>query len=127
MNQRKIPELKKLNYYRLETQPYLLNEKISKKSKHCLFKFRTHMVNVSYNFGGTQTCKFCNMDELDSQEHMFNCIIMKIRCKELYNMIDVTYNDIFTNETHKLIKIAKVCQSVIRTRELLLQETSDNN
>ena len=111
----------------LSRMTHLLNEKISKRSKQCLFKFRTHMVNVSNNFGGIQTCKFCNMDELDSQEHMFNCIIMKIWCKELYHMIDLTYNDIFTNETHKLIKIAKVCQSMIRTRELLLQEISDDN
>ena len=116
-------KLKKLCYYRLETQPYLLSEKLSTKSKQCLFKFRTHMVNDSSNFGGTKTCKFCNMNELDNQEHMFNCVIMKLRCKELYNMIDIKYNDIFTNETSKLIKIAKVCHSLLRTREILLQET----
>ena len=42
-------------------------------------------------------------------------------------MIDITYNDIFTNDTQKLIKIAKVCQRVLRTRELLLQEMDENN
>ena len=52
---------------------------------------------------------------------------MKTRCKELYNMIDVKYNDIFTNDIVKLTKLAKVCQSLIRTREILLQEIDDGN
>ena len=116
-----------MKYYTLETQPYLLSEKLTTKSKQSLFKFRAHMVNVSKNFGGTKTCKFCNMNEMDNQEHMFNCVMMKTRCKELYNMIDVKYNDIFTNDIVKLTKLAKVCQSLIRTREILLQEIDDDN
>ena len=115
-------KLRKLHYYSLEIQPYLLSDKLTTKSKQCFFKFRTHMVNVSYNYGGTKTCKLCNINEMDTQEHIFNCIIMKLKCKELFNMIDANYDDIFTSDIRKQTKIAKICQSVLRTRELLLQE-----
>ena len=112
--------MKKLSYYSLKIQPYLLSDKLTTKKKKCLFKFRTHMVNVSSNSGKEQLCKLCNMEEGDSQEHTFQCIVVKLKCPELFNMSTEKYDDIFGNDTPKLIKMAKVCESVIRTREILL-------
>ena len=103
-------KIKKLKYYSLETQPYLLSEKMTTKNKKCLFKFRTHMVNVGYDYGNKKLCTIFDMDENDNQEHTFSCIVMKFRCPELVNMMDQKYDDIFGNNTPKLIKISKICK-----------------
>ena len=78
------------------------------------------MVNVGHNYGNKTSCKICNLEEDDSQEHIFDCIVLKIKCPELFNMTDEKYDDIFSQNVQKLIKVAKVCESAIKLREILL-------
>ena len=58
--------------------------------------------------------------EDDTQEHLFKCIILKLSCPEIYNVQEVSYEDIFSSNQMKLIKMAKICENLIRKREELL-------
>ena len=65
-------------------------------------------------------CPLCKSDLGDSQEHMYNCIIMKISCRELFRSTEAKYDDIFSNNINKLIEISKICESLARKRSELI-------
>ena len=73
------------------------------------------MTSVGYNFGNKIVCPLCHIGR-DDQEHFFDCIIMKINSKIIYNITDEKYEDIYSMNIEKLINISKVCESAIRTR-----------
>ena len=74
------------------------------------------MINVGHNYGRKIPCPICKLNIGDTQNHMFNCIIMKISCKELYNNIETKYEDIFSQNLQKLLDISKLCESLARKR-----------
>ena len=62
------------------------------------------------------TCPLCKSDNLDTQEHLFNCVVIKLLSPELFNNIDIKYEDIFSINLQKLIKAVEICESVARKR-----------
>ena len=110
--------MKHLNYYQLLIQPYFISTKISTRMKKQLFRFRTRMTNVGHNFGRKVACPLCNSGN-DDQEHLFNCIIIKLNNANLYKSTEEKYEDIYSMNSDKLINIARLCESIIRTREIL--------
>ena len=67
------------------------------------------MVNVGANYGKSSNCPFgCN--SLDSQLHLFQCEFLNEN--EVYN-----YDDIFSNDPKKFIKITDAALAIIRKRE----------
>ena len=111
-------KLKNLKYYQLSLQSYLTSSKITTRMKKQFFRFRTKMTNVGFNFGNKILCPLCKLEN-DDQEHLFRCVMIKINCKELYNT-EETYENIFSMNSDKTIKIASICESIIKTREKLL-------
>ena len=63
-------------------------------------------------------CPLCKIDN-DTQEHLFNCTHIR---DALQNNKKYTYNDIFTNDTNKLLNIAAILKKIIKTREKLQEE-----
>lgn len=57
----------------------------------------------------------CFSDEGDSQQHMFNCVVLKI------SNSNIKYEDIFSLDLQKLISVAKLCESIARKRAELLE------
>ena len=57
-----------LNYSTLEMQPYLQSDLMYNRTKKFLFKLRTRMVSLSYNFGKKKICKSSAGEE--NQEHL---------------------------------------------------------
>ena len=97
-------------------QPYLLSTKISTRKKKYLFLFRTRMMNVGHNYGRKVPCPLCKSENGD----MFNCVIMKISCRELFMNNETKYEDIFSPHLQKLINVAKLCESLARKRREIL-------
>ena len=89
------------------------------RRKKILFRFQTRMFKVGHNYGNKIKCPLCKMEN-DTQEHMFDCVIMKIHCINLYSKKDENHEDIFSLNTKKLEDITKICESISRTHELLL-------
>ena len=108
-----------LKYYQLEMQEYLKSNKISTTRKKILFKFRTRMINVGQNYGNKKCCPLCKQHD-DTQQHMLDCFMMKLHCQEIYKT-EHSYNDIFNLTRNNLVNISKLCESIIRTREILMQ------
>ena len=63
-----------------------------------MFKLRTQMFPVRYNFknkfGNNLGCDLCKSD-VDNQEHLLNCLVLKNRIPELKKNKKVKYSDIF--------------------------------
>ena len=115
-------KLKLLKYYQLKTQSYLISPKISTRTKKCLFKFRTQMINVGSNYGRNEQCPLCKLNETYTQQHLFNCMMIKLKSVELYNMCDEKYEDIFSSNLEKLIKVSKICTSIEKIRKEIVGE-----
>ena len=112
-------KLKNLKYYQLQLQPYLMSKKITTRQKKLLFRFRTIMVKVGHNYGKRTKCPLCKLKD-DTQEHLFQCVVLKLNCSELYNAQDEKYQDIFSMNQDTVIKVAKICESIVRKREEIL-------
>ena len=78
------------------------------------------MIQVGYNYGRKVTCPLCKTDAGDTQEHLFTCVIIKLSSPDLYKSINIKYEDIFSLDQQKLIKVAKICESVSRKRAELI-------
>ena len=112
-------KMKNLKYYELSLQPYLTSNEITTRRKKYLFKFRTRMTNVGFNYGNKIKCPLCHIED-DEQGHLFKCIIIKLHNKDVYNMKDEKYEDIYSMNIEKLTNISKICESAIRTRNKLI-------
>ena len=94
-----------------------------------LTKLRTKMVDVKDNFKNkyqnNMNCELCGMYE--NQEHLLDCDILILNCKELYNDSVVECNDIFGNE-RKQLPAVRLFQKVLDIKEKILNEktTRDN-
>ena len=79
------------------------------------------MTKVGYNYGRKMLCPCCRLHE-DNQEEMLNCIILKIKCPELYRQNKEKYKDIFSSDIDKLAKISKIYQKCFEIREEVIDE-----
>ena len=79
------------------------------------------MLKVGKNFGKNDMCPLCYLHE-DDQKGLLNCVILKLNCKELYDRKEESYEDIFSSKIEELLKISKLMQKCLRTREEFLQQ-----
>ena len=77
------------------------------------------MINVGKNYEKITPYPLCKIYEYDTQQHLFNYIILKLSSPLLYNM-NVNYEDIFSSDLKKLTQIAKICEDVYQKRKWLL-------
>lgn len=59
-------KLKELKYYQLSLRNYLETEKITTRQKKYLFRFRTKMTKVGFNYGNKISCPLCLSKENDT-------------------------------------------------------------
>ena len=105
--------MKTLSYSELKMQSYLKTKNISTAEKKILYKFRTRMIRVNYNFGLKILCPLC-LKENDTQEHLFTC-------EKLIDGSDIfDYQQIFSNNAKHIITAAQLCKKLYRKREKML-------
>ena len=103
-------------------EPYLKSNAISLKKKRILFQAQTKMLNVKCNFGNQFFCPLCKL-KLDNQEHLLECIMIKVKCPDiLENKKKCEYNDIYSTKLEKLANISDLLLQAIRMREILLSQ-----
>ena len=86
-----------------------------------MFRIRTRMFKVGYNFGRKVLCPLCRMHQ-DNQEGLLECIIIKLNCRELYENKDVKCEDIFSSNMSKLNSVTKLLKKCLEMREEILEE-----
>ena len=77
------------------------------------------MLNVQYNFGQRHKSPLYKIEE-DKQEHLLECVILKIASPEILNNIETEYNDIYSDIIEKQIKISKLLYIAVRKRKAIL-------
>ena len=116
-----LSKLDNNSYVTLEMQHYLAAKNLTLRQKKLIFKLKCRMTKVGYNFGQKRLCPLCSL-HIDDQKEMLNCIVLKIESKELYNIKDEKYEDIFSNNITKLSNISKIYQKIFQIREEILDE-----
>ena len=69
-------------------------------------------------------CELCKL-EIDNQEHLLNCQVLKNIVPEL-NKTSVRYEDIF-GEVEKIIPAGKLFEKISKAREEVLKIISNND
>ena len=95
-------------YPNIDGMKYMKDPRFTPDIVNLLFKFRTRMFNVRNNFRNNyrQTdilCPLCKKEE-DSQEHLFKCETIALSLDNV--TINVVYEDIFSDDTDKLLSAA---------------------
>jgi len=109
-----------LKYNQLRLQKYLKDETLSLSEKQLVFKLRSRMVEVGHNFGKKNECPLC-MNEDDKQNHLMECVIIKVSSKKVFNNEKAKYEDIFGHNVKKIKQIVEIMEDALRCRELLLE------
>ena len=109
-----------LKYNDLKLQEYLKFNQISKTRKMLLFKLRSRMVKVNHNFGKKTLCKICNLGP-DDQQHLRQCVFMKLKCPEILTSTE-EYSDIFGENIQKMDNISKLFEKILRAREVMFEQ-----
>ena len=106
-------------YRNLKGMPYFEDCRLSAEQIKLLFKFRTRMVNVRNNFRRNYACSSCPLCgmHIDTQEHLFECIMIKKHFKPT-----VEYADIFSDDCDKLLDAVVNLERVLDIRNRLLEE-----
>ena len=114
--------MKDLKYEKFEIKEYL---KVGDKwSASAAFKFRTRMAEVGQNFhgkyGNDPVCPMKDCLMKDSQKHLGECAILKHEA----NLKDIQYKyeELFSEEPNKVLKVSKHLDMILKKREALLDK-----
>ena len=107
----------------LQLTPLKITESkdITKSKKLLLFKLRTKMVHVNHNYGVKSLCKICNQGP-DDQDHLTQCLFLKLKVPEILNLKENEYMDIFGENCTKMKHLAEIFESILRQREILIEK-----
>ena len=108
-------------YNELKIQNYFTTNTIPTKRKILLFKARTRMLNVAFNYGNKSKCPLCKIGD-DDQQHLIDCIVIKLNSNEICNNMDIKYEDIYTGNVEKQNKIIQLLEIAIRKRDEILDK-----
>ena len=110
-------KLENIDYKDLQLQNYLKAKNVYYKKQSLLFKLRTRMINVNSNYGKTTVCPLC-LKSIDNQKHLIQS------CEKLLikDEAQIVYEDIFSNDIIKSIKIAELAHEKIQKRNNLLDK-----
>ena len=112
-------KIKNLIYKELKTQKYLKCKEIGIRRKKLIFKLRTRMIDTPENIGKEVICKLCGLD-FDSQTHIIQCIVLKLKCPELLQ-INQNMNEIIKKGTvTQLNNFSIIYEKALRLRKILL-------
>ena len=117
-------KVKHIKYSTLELQSYLKSENIFKRTKIFIFKSRTRMLNLGFNYGKKILCKICKHGN-DDQQHLLECI--KLKMKHPFITENIKYNDIFESNRKKQDNAGKIIEKLYRARELILEQMITEN
>ena len=82
------------------------------------------MLKVGDNFGKkNELCPLCLIEKND-QQHLTNCLVIKLQCKQAFENKENLYSDIFSNDTDKMNSIISLIDISLRKREQLLNKSS---
>ena len=114
-----MTKIKNIPYKNLEMQKYLESENIAIHRKKIIFKTRTHMLNVNYNYGQKILCPLCQNED-DRQTHLTKCRTM-IESIPTIQSNNVDFLDAYDEkDLDKANKLSIVIEKVLQRRSVIL-------
>ena len=103
---------------------FYFDQRFTTQICNTLFMFRCRMYEVKGNFrnkyvSSDLSCPLNGCSEVDSQAHLFNCSAI---VREFPSLQGASYEDIFSNDSDKLLKIGNILLKIIQIREKLIEE-----
>ena len=78
------------------------------------------MLLVAANYGQETKCFACMLD-LDTNQHLLECVMLKLKSPELIENTKIIYDDIFSTNIKKVVKTYKVGSASKRNIEKYLK------
>ena len=106
-----LRKISSLRYQKLEIQPYLVDDELPTRLKQQVFRWRTRMIKVGWNYGKEVQCPICSNSE-DTQNHILECC-------------DLNENDVEDESVDKEYNLGlhmTRLEAAIRKREVILDE-----
>ena len=120
MRQIKRSKVKNLQYNKLRLDKYLKSTEISFRQKKLIFKMRTRMIDTPENIGQHVLCKLCYIEQ-DTQSHITECIVLKVKCPELLQL-EKNFAEILSRGRMKDLKVyVTIYEKALRIRQKLLK------
>ena len=116
--------MRHLKYGELEMQNYFKSDSsINTKLAREMFIYRTRMIKVRNNYkkSGKNECPLCNKNE-DTQEHLLKCQKNTYNIKEIGTNNNISYTDIFSNNSSEILRTVTILQKAMEDRKELIKE-----
>ena len=55
----------------------------------------------------------------DTNQHLLECVVVKLKCTDIIENTDIQLDDIYSSDMEKVTKIAKLIRSALRAREIM--------
>ena len=118
VNSRNLKKIKHIKYDELILQDYLQSKKITTSLKKLIFSARTKMLPVGANYGQETKCFACSLEQ-DTNQHLLECITLKLSSADLIENTKIVFEDIYSSNIDKVVETAKLIRSALRTREII--------
>ena len=79
------------------------------------------MLPVGENYGQDKNCFACDISR-DTNRHLLECIVLKLKCTDLIENTYISLDDIYSSNMEKVTKAAKLLRSSLRRREIIRNE-----
>ena len=123
----KHSKMSDLKYDKLKIQDYLKPEsKLLNSERNFILQIRSRMLNVKNNFKSSfrnnLDCRVCLNGILEDQSHILVCVELNKNCLSAND--DLSYEDIFSDNTKNLIEVSRRLKKNYKTfKHLLLEAT----
>ena len=120
----KLSKVLHIQFTELKSQAYLLPQKISLKLAKFIYQARSRMLEVKTNYGNRNHinlfCPLCHdPTSTDTQQHLLHCV--SLADNSVVQGVP-QYDDLFSKDVNKLLKIAIVMEEKYLKRKHLLQQ-----
>ena len=125
-------KVKNIKYQHFKIQPYLTSKMFNNNEVELLSKLRSKNIDVKCNFKTKFSpnnnldklkCSMKNCNELETQEHLIQCIPILTVLNEKYDKSGIRYDDIYSKHIKKQRSVTKLYKILIELRtKLLLKE-----
>ena len=108
---------------KLEIQSYIVSENLTNVEICTLFALRSRMTKVKKNFSNqfnnNLLCKL-GCSDMDSQEHLLECIYIQDKMKDKSTLAETEYSDLF-GTVKQQCDIVKIFSEILEIREVMTE------
>ena len=123
----KAKHSKSLNLNSFNLQEYLYSDELTTREKKLLFSLRTRSTHVKTNYRNmykiNMQCTLCENDsEEESEKHLLKCTKILDNVEDPTEILNASYEQIFSESIGEQIKITKVFSKILKVRNMLLKQ-----